>query len=318
MPLWYLKNNTDLNFDLIVAIDELVLKIYNEIYPNIKVLLFKHLFFDEYRFNKIFYYKNEFIVFHECCWEQLDNLIVKHKISTKIFPVSHINYFKKINLLKLIGVNIKYGFSKTNLKNIILFFYYKILYGERYIYHLMPSDDDSKSFVLIKSLNYKKYDFIDSYNDAYGFKGSNKSKTYFSNIIILLIGPDILNVKYQMKFYNQIIKFCKTNKLKVYCKSHPRCENDFSLYDFDKIINKNNPLEIIKFKYKFKISLFSTSLIFEPNKSISIGNLIQDEINNLNLKNKYNLRAKHLKGFQNFDEIHFPDSMSELFNLIKS
>ena len=83
---------------------------------------------------------------------------------------------------------------------------------------------------------------------------------------------------------------------------------------FDQNLDPHIPFESMEIPYKFKVSLFTTSLIFEPTKSISIENLIR---NNLEVDKRFNLRAKFLRGFQDFDKINIPEDYVSFSNLIK-
>ncbi len=319
LPFWFLKNKSKIRAHVVVARNIKIFKMFKSLQLSNyeEILIFDKILLDRNKFDKIFSKSNEFIVFHECCWNKLDNIILKYKIPTKVFPVSHLNYFNKVDVFKLIIIIIKYGYSKTNLKNILKFIYWKFIHINRFKYHLMPTEGGNKnSFILVKELNYKASNFIQSFSHAHGFNGSENIDIYDSDIIVFLISDDVINIKIQMDYYNSIIKFCHSKNLRVYCKAHPECRASFDEFNFDKVIKKNIPFEVMELKYRYKISLFSTSLIFQPQKSISVYKIMRNDKRVLNLKDKFNLRSKHLKGFKNYNKISTPKTIENLFQKI--
>ena len=58
-----------------------------------------------------------------------------------------------------------------------------------------------------------------------------------------------------------------------------------------------------------KNPIFTTALIFEPSKSISIENLVR---NNLEVDKRFNLRSRFLRGFEDFNRINIPSNYNVL------
>ena len=229
-------------------------------------------------------------------------------------PVSHVNYFNNVNIFILINILFQFGISKINLKTVLKYLYFNIFFPNNYKFKLQTNLKDKKSFNLVKNLNHKKYNFIEYSNEAHGFKGSQKKISLKSDSMIFLLGNDVFPIKDQMKYYIELIKICKKSGLKVICKAHPRCDVKYDSKLFDENLDPEIPFEVIDVPYRFKVSLFTTSLIFEPSKSISIESLIRNDIL---VDKRFNLRSRFLRGFENFNEIKIPQDYLSFSRLIQ-
>lgn len=311
LPFYYLKNTNLGKNDLIVVSSNNLKDSLKKAFPKIKSVSIKTLLEIE---KNLLINSKEFCVFHECCWDDLDNFIKIQKKKTTYMPVSHVNYFDNVNVYVLIKIFFQFGISKINIKSLVKYLYLSVFFPNHYNYKLQTNLKDKISFNLAKNLNHKKYNFIRYSNKAHGFKGSEKNLSKTSNVIVFLLGNDVLPIKEQMKFYIKLIKICKKLGYKVVCKSHPRCDVMYDLNLFDEDLDPQIPFEVMDIEYKFKVSLFTTSLIFEPSKSISIENILR---NNLVVDKRFNLRSRFLRGFENFDKIKLPEDYSGFKKLLK-
>lgn len=311
LPYYYLKKITFGENDLIVVSRiELKNSLLN-VFPKLQPKAIKT--FKETEKNN-FLKSNEFEVFHECCWDEVDNLIKTQKKKTTYMPVSHINYFENVNVLVLIKILFQFGFSIINLKSLIKYIYTSVIFPNQFSYKLQTNLKDNISFNLVKNLNYKHYKFIRYSDEAHGFKGSERNISKTKDVIIFLLGNDVLPINIQLKFYEKLIEICKKQGFKVICKAHPRCDVKYDPNLFDDELDPRIPFEVIDIEYKFKVSLFTTSLIFEPSKSISIENILRK---NLVVDKRFNLRSRFLRGFENFDKVKLPEDYSGFKKLLK-
>lgn len=311
LPFYYLKNTNLGKNDLIVVSRYNLKDSLKKAFPKIKSESIKTLVETE---KNLLINSKEFFAFHECCWDDLDNLIKILKKKTTYMPVSHVNYFDNVNVYVLIKIFFQFGISKVNIKSLVKYLYLSVFFPNHYSYKLQTNLKDKISFNLVKNLNCKKFNFMRYSNKAHGFKGSEKNLSQTTNVIVFLLGNDVLPIKEQFQFYTELIKICKKQGFKVVCKSHPRCDVKYDPNLFDEDLDPQIPFELMDISYRYKVSLFTTSLIFEPSKSISIENLVR---NNLEVDKRFNLRSRFLRGFENFDRINNPFNYNDFINLIK-
>lgn len=321
LPALFLKNKIEeLKINIIVFSTKELMKIYKIFLKND----FKYYLFDDTISGNndpynIYNITNDFVIFHECCWTKLDNLIVKKNISAKYYPISSLNGFIDLRNSFIINILKEYGYSKNTLKAYFKYTLEKFLKKNYFLFYLMPEDGGNNDFFLTKALDYDKMSNIKISKKAYGFKYFNE-KNEKSNNIVFLIGPDVVNINLLINCFKDLIKFCQNNKINFIVKFHPSADINFvNQFKIKKtsIFEKPIPFEVSNIKYKYKISLFSTTLIFEPNKSISIEKIIEKDLSEQKTKNKFNLRKNHLRSFDNFDKIFIPDNLNDLYNKIR-
>ena len=321
LPAWFLKKNIEiLKIDFIVFSKKSILKIFKYFLgDSYEYLLFDDtLNFDSQ--SKIYSSKNKFFIFHECCWSELDNLIIKNKVQTIFYPISSLNSWIKIDDKSIFTVIKTYGLSIKTIKNYLKYKFLKQFQSKDFKYYFMPTEDDKSSFSLIKALDYKNIINIKIKTDAFGFKNSDQFKPWKGNKIVLLISTDVVSIELMVLIFNKIIRFLQNNKIDFIIKFHPSMSKSIiEKFNFDKnkVYAKKVPFEVSDIKYKYKISLFSTALIFESSKSISLEQIFENYLIKNGISNqKFYLRKNHLRSFENFNKINFPQNLDELFNLI--
>ena len=311
LPFYYLKNITLGIDDLIVVSRNNLKDSLKKAFPKIKLETIKTLVETE---KNVLLKSKEFFIFHECCWDDVDNLIKVQKKKTTYMPVAHVNYFDNVNVFVLIKILFQFGISKINIKSLIKYLYLSIIFPSKFSYKLQTNLKDKISFNLVKNLNYKKYDFVRYSDMAHGFKGSEKNISKTRNTIIFLLGNDVLHINDQMICYNRLIEISKSLGYRLVCKAHPRCDVKYNPSLFDEELDPQIPFEVMDIQYKYKVALFTTSLIFEPSKSISIESIIR---NNFEVNKRFNLRSRYLRGFNNFDKIKIPEDYFSFLKLLK-
>ena len=319
LPALFLKNKIEeFKIHIIVFHTKELMKMYKFFLKNdFKYYLFEDTLSGNNDFYNIYNINNDFIVFHECCWTKLDKLIVKKNIRTKYYPIVSLNGCLDLREKNIFSILKIYGFSLITLKS---YFRYIIenFFNNFLLFYLMPKDGENNDFILIKSLNY--YDISNNKvsKKAYGFKNITQTSQN-SKKIIFLIGTDVIDTKLIIYCINEIISFCQINKINFIAKFHPRANKNlisqFRIKEAD-IFEKQIPFEISNIEYRYKISLFSTSLIFEPNKSISLEKIIEKKLDKRSIS-KFNLRKKHLRSFSDFEKIIIPPSLNNLYDLLK-
>ena len=90
LPAWFLKKNIKtLKIDMFIFLNEDIFKIYDSFLTlNNKFYLFNETIKNEENRKKIYNFENTFLIFHECCWDKLDKIIINDKIETTFYPIS--------------------------------------------------------------------------------------------------------------------------------------------------------------------------------------------------------------------------------------
>lgn len=315
LPYHYLLTNKLNNIDYFIFLNKKLLNTFKSLNNNLYQAKLLSFDLNSDLSKKIVLKSKNIICFHECCYSQIDSLIVKYKLKVKFYPISNLSSLIKLDYNFPLEV-----FRLFKLNEIIIhflkFFLEKMVFWNKYNWYLMPTDFDAKTdFVLVKSLNYLKPNILVN-NQLQRFKYKKKPKSNKSKTVFILISEDVVCNKIQLEIYSKIYQILKKNFFRVLIKVHPKYDIDLTLKYFDKedVFTKSNyPFEVLKIDYKYKISLLSTSLFYEPEKSISIQNLIETN-SDLKVNYKFNLRKKHLKNLNN--QINFPDNLDDLTNLI--
>jgi len=128
-----------------------------------------------------------------------------------------------------------------------------------------------------------------------------------SKDVIFLMATDVIDNNFQIEIFTNLKRICENFGLRVLIKNHPNenfrlpCPNDWES------ISPFEPFETLEIDYLFKVGLFSTALLYEHNKSISISEMliINDEdfekrkLHNSNLlNNDYILKPSTFEDFE--------------------
>ena len=321
LPALFLKKKIgELKINIIVFLSKELMKIYKRFLKNdYKYYLFDDTISGNNDLYNIYNLTNNFVIFHECCWSKLDKLIIKKNIRTEYYPIVSLSGFLDLRKKNIFSILKTYGFSYITLKSYFRYIIENKFEHFSFLFYLMPKDGDNNNFILIKALDYYKMSNIEVSKKAYGFKNLTEI-TQKREKIVFLIGSDVINIKLMISYFNNLISFCQNNKIDFLVKFHPRANMDIiSQFKINKtnIFEKPIPFEVSKISYKYKISLFSTSLIFEPLKSISLEKIIEKNLYKKKNNNKFFLRKKHLRAFDDFDKIIIPNNLNELYKIIK-
>ena len=164
-PFGFSKKKSFSKDDIIVVSKEGLRISFQKVFPKIQSNKIKTL---EELDSGILLKSNTFQIFHECCWDAVDDIIKKYRKKTIYSPVSQINYFDKVKIILLIKILFIYGFSIINLKSIFKYLFFQLFFRNQYNFSLQTNLKDNKTFNLVKNLNHNKFPYIHYTNEAHG------------------------------------------------------------------------------------------------------------------------------------------------------
>ena len=129
LPFWYFKNKTFSKRDIIVVSKQGLRISFQKVFPKIESNKIKTL---EELESGILLKSNMFQIFHECCWDGVDDIIKNYKKKTIYSPVSHINYFDEVTIILLIKILFIYGFSIINYKSIFKYIFFQLIFRNQF------------------------------------------------------------------------------------------------------------------------------------------------------------------------------------------
>lgn len=230
------------------------------------------------------------IIFHECCWETLDVLLLIFKPDVLYFPEYKLgkNY-----------VEIKSSEASSLKIKIIR----KLPFAHEFRHYKRTLDNGAGiGEVSSASHNYPAQSLL---------KTATSENIYHSNTEegIFLIGTTVLSESDEIKLMNSIVKEMKYKKIRFAVKDHPnpRFRNSSRLKHIDSLnfVNPLIPVELISHQYKFCISLSSTGVEQFKHGAIALGMLdersaaVTDFLNHL----KSNC-SKNTKFLQNNEDLN--------------
>jgi len=261
---------------------------------------------------------NGIITFHECCWLNLDLAILKLQPKVLYFPGVTLASFRKITSKELSICNLLHRLYRERSKDAISFLINSVKYKRNFDFYETPSDGGgSKKEVLprlkessiknlttsFECLNYRKRpdNTIDYSNDQRHSKN-----------VILIMATDVVSNSWQEDIFRQISKICTKKGFNILVKQHPNPALELNLSGVGQPLPQHVPFEVLDYPYLFKIGLFSTTLTFEPEKSISIANLFQP------MPDSFPSRKSHLLSIPGGEKINFISSIKELEMLLET
>jgi hypothetical protein len=141
----------------------------------------------------------------------------------------------------------------------------------------MRLDGEDNKYTYVTALKYEKYGILANKkciecrsNSQFGQNNSS------SKNIIFVLATDIISNDIQINIFNEIKNICESRGLNVLIKNHPNsnfrlpCPTDWQS------LSPYIPFEVLELPYLLKIGLFSTTLTFQSEKSLSIVNLIDN------------------------------------------
>ena len=286
LPAFFIKENLDkLNLGAIICANNNLLKSYSFLLKKnenlILIGLNSHEELNTYSQSEYF---EDILIFHECCWLELDVLIIKHKPVVHYYPcVTLVSFIllerKDINLLFLF-FSFLFSFDRIKLK----LFFLVIRYSNYFDIYKMRLDGGDNKYDYVTKLKTNLFENI-LYNDSC-LECRKKIETFQSfkkinsKIVIFLLATDVIDNGKQLEIFTNLKRICENIGLRVLFKNHPN--EYFRLpYPSDwESISPFDPFETLEIDYLFKVGLFSTSLLFEPNKSISISEMLFINDNN--------------------------------------
>jgi hypothetical protein len=254
------------------------------------------------------YFKN-IIIFHECCWLELDRLIIKNKPIVLYYPCVTLDSFipldkKNQDLLKLFFTFI-FKFDRNVLKLIYFLFRFSNFFN---IYKLRL-DSSIEKFDYVTSLDINKFSFITKKDSCLECRKSTSIVSNHikiaSNNVIFIVASDVIDDNLQLEIFTKLKNICEKNGLKVFFKNHPNKNFRLAYPESWESLSPFDPFEIMDIDYLFKVGLFSTVLAFESYKSITISELLN--INDVN----FDRRKLHNNFLLNNNQILSPDSIEE-------
>lgn len=279
LPALFLKKNIiKLNLDYIVCGNsnlKLSYSFLTDINPRLNIIICDNRqklndFFKTYLLEKI-------VIFHECCWPDLDNLLIKRSEIVSYYPCVTLDSFEFVNnpfktLLESLIISLK------NLDlSFLVFIYHWVVNSRNYHLYKMRLDGFKDKYTYVVSLKHKKFNIVRETNCI---DCRSKSKTGNSNLksreVIFVVATDVVSDQIQIDVFTALKMICDKKGLNVVVKNHPNVNFRLPVPENWEMLPPNTPFEVLERRYLIKIGLFSTSLVYEPDKSISIVNLIGD------------------------------------------
>lgn len=279
LPALFLKKNLiNLNLDFIVCGNsnlKLSYSFLSDINPELNIIICDNSqklndFFSTYLLEKI-------VIFHECCWPDLDNLLIKRSEKVSYYPCVTLDSLEFINnpfktLLESLVISFK-NFDLT----FLVFVYHWVFNSRDYHLYKMRLDGFKDKYTYVVALKYKKFGIVEETNCI-----DCRSKSKIGNTnkksreVIFVVATDVVSDQIQIDVFTELKKICDERGLNVVVKNHPNLSFRLPVPKNWETLPPNTPFEVLEREYLVKIGLFSTSLAYESDKSISIVNLIGD------------------------------------------
>ncbi len=316
LPALFLKKNIQsLKIGIIVCASEALKNSYNFLkdeYSEIEIVYLS----DNNKFEIFFksIYNNGIIIFHECCWLNLDDLILKYKPNVHYYPCVTLNSYSKITKNELNIFSLFKSFFENFDRNIIHFIITYFKKRKNFTFYKIRLDGEENKFEYVTKLNYNNFDFINTYNDCFELRKKeqeDKVNNINSKNVIFIVATDVISDDIQITLFNSLKSICEKSGLNVFFKNHPNPKFKLNLPKDWKEIPSHIPFEVLEIEYLFKIGLFSTALIFEHKKSISISNLIHSN-------NEIEKRRSHNMSLLNNNDILQPMNLEEFKTIVSN
>jgi hypothetical protein len=317
LPALFIKNNfNNLNLDVVICANNNLLNSYSFLKKIKKdiVLIGLNKYEDLAKYAQTDLFKDIYI-FHECCWLELDVLIIKYKPVVKYFPCVTLDSFtllekKDKNILFLIKL-----FITTLDRKILKLIYFITIYSKHFDIYKMRVDGKEDKYDYVTSLKTDHFINITKNNSCLECrknttlsKSNNNNK--ISKNVIFIVATDVVDNNLQIEIFKKLKIICESYGLNVYFKNHPNVNFRLPYPDDWVSISPFDPFEIIDLDYLFKVGLFSTALAFEPNKSITISELLNFSDENLEKRKSHNFQLLYNSS------IYKPNSYEEFENLV--
>ena len=256
--------------------------------------------------------KPSIVIFHECCWLELDEVIIKVQPVVEYFPSVTLDSWRKLASRELGYLKLcqKLLFQKNI--NTLKLIYYSFRYKEDFDFYEVDADNGikNKSFqVALKEsriLNLQKSNkCLISRKQSKRISSKENSKT-----IIFIVATDVVENKIQKEIFYKIKDICEKFEYKILVKDHPNLNSRLNLIDVGMPISPYIPFEVFEEPYFIKIGLFSTALNFEPEHSISIADLFPPV-------EEFQDRRKHLLSIPGGHKIKFIKNLDEFEKILQ-
>jgi hypothetical protein len=256
--------------------------------------------------------KLSIVIFHECCWIDLDISILKVQPNVEFYPCVTLESWKKLGSQELRFLKlIKKLIIEKNI-NVLKLIYLSYRYMDRFDIYEMPLDDQQKNKHYQLSLKESRVLSIKKSNISLNSRLSTKENTSIKNSknIILILATDVVENKLQLEKFYMVIKICQEAGFNILIKNHPNPIFRLNIKKVGRIIPSHIPIEVFEEPYFIKIGLFSSGLAYQPKSSISIADLFSSSEELLD-------RRKHLLAIPGGSQIKFIKNYKELEMILK-
>lgn len=256
---------------------------------------------------------NGIVVFHECCWLDLDIAILDIQPLVLHFPCVTLDSFKLLTRDELnIPSLLKRVFDNKNKTTLRLLLNY-VKHNKDFNFYEVCDDNNANGASYVSSLKKSSVKNLVLSNQAQMSRNSKNNVNYRNNSknIILIVATDVVSSKSQRELFNKIAKICEKFNYNILVKDHPNPAARLNLVGVGTEISPYIPFEVLEEPYLYKIGLFSTTLVFEASRSISIANLFKP------WPEEFTARKSHLAALPDGNLINFVKEIDELENIFK-
>lgn len=258
------------------------------------------------------------IIFHECCWRELDLAILESQPQVFYFPCVTLDGWRKMSTEEL-GT---WKFFKRVLKERTRISLSLLVQAMKHKNHfdfyevIRDGGNDDRGYVTAlkeRSITHltKSYECFTSRKQNNDEIESTPDSDYPSQVI-LVVASDVVQDPYQVKIFTEVAQLCEKCGLAVLVKDHPNPAGRLNLKEIGHALCPYTPFEVLDVPHLFKIGVFSSALAFQPRKSISIAGLFHPQ------PVGFAARKRHLLAILGGDQIRFVSSLDELETLLSS
>ncbi len=257
--------------------------------------------------------KSSIVIFHECCWLDLDVAILKVQPVVEYFPSVTLDGWRKLSLGELSFSNLLLRLIVEKNKNILRLIFLSIRYKTSFDFYEVEQDDGEVNNTFETALKESKVIHLKKSQKCLESRALSKkiSPELHSKNIAFIIARDVIEDKLQIEMFLKIINICKSFGYDILIKDHPNPINRLNLKEVGDEISPLSPFEIFEEPYFIKIGLFSTVLAFDPKNSISIANLF------IPAPLGFKERRQHLLSIPGGDQIKFINNLDDITNLLE-
>lgn len=258
------------------------------------------------------------IIFHECCWMDLDIAILENQPKVFYFPCVTLDGWRKMSTEELGILKLLKRFLKERTKISLSLLVQAIKHKNHFDFYEVTRDGGSDDRGYVTAIKEKSITHLTKSYECFTSRKQNNDEiestpdSDCSSQVILVVASDVVKDIYQIKIFTEVAQLCEKCGFTVLVKDHPNPAGRLNLKGIGHTLSPCTPFEVLDVLHIFKIGLFSTALGFQPRKSISIAGLFHPQ------PAGFVARKRHLLAIPGGRHIRFVSSFDVLKRLLSS